>query len=263
MLRPFFSYFGSKYRLAKLYPEPQHSIVVEPFAGSAGYALLHHAGRCVKLFDTFTPVIDTWNYLINVSEKEFLELPLTSKSGHAFDKNHTVDEYDDLEPGAKALIGFWLTESQTHASRYPLSRSRGGNWTQIKKEKLCEQLKYIRGWVAAVGSYEHVPNETATWFVDPPYQHAGKRYRHNRIDYSQLGFWCESREGQTIVCEQEPADWLPFQYLKAARNASNNSYTEILWENRKCNTRQDQSGWTMEPRQDRCLWAPGRQLLRS
>ena len=41
MLHPFFSYFGSKYRLAKCYPQPQCDEIVEPFAGSAGYALLY------------------------------------------------------------------------------------------------------------------------------------------------------------------------------------------------------------------------------
>ena len=35
-LKPFFTYYGGKYRAAPKYPEPVHGSIVEPFAGSAG-----------------------------------------------------------------------------------------------------------------------------------------------------------------------------------------------------------------------------------
>lgn len=38
-----FYYYGRKKKIAGLYPEPQHSTIVEPFAGSAAYSL--HGGR--------------------------------------------------------------------------------------------------------------------------------------------------------------------------------------------------------------------------
>ena len=39
-LRPFFGYYGGKWRDAlKHYPEPDHETIVEPFAGSAGFSL--------------------------------------------------------------------------------------------------------------------------------------------------------------------------------------------------------------------------------
>lgn len=39
-MRPFFGYYGGKWRDAvKNYPAPEHAVIVEPFAGSAGYAL--------------------------------------------------------------------------------------------------------------------------------------------------------------------------------------------------------------------------------
>jgi hypothetical protein len=39
-LRPFFGYYGGKWRDAvKHYPPPEHTRIVEPFAASAGYSL--------------------------------------------------------------------------------------------------------------------------------------------------------------------------------------------------------------------------------
>ena len=37
-LRPFFCYYGGKWRAAPKYPPPEHDTIVEPFAGAAGYA---------------------------------------------------------------------------------------------------------------------------------------------------------------------------------------------------------------------------------
>ncbi len=53
----------------------------------------------------------------------------------------------------------------------------------------------------------------ATWFVDPPYQNMGKLYKENKIDYQELGTYCRERLGQVMVCENEGADWLPFEKL--------------------------------------------------
>ena len=33
-----FYFYGGKRRLARYYPQPQHRVIVEPFAGSAAYA---------------------------------------------------------------------------------------------------------------------------------------------------------------------------------------------------------------------------------
>lgn len=34
-----FYYYGRKKQLAKLYPKPNYSVIIEPFAGSAAYSL--------------------------------------------------------------------------------------------------------------------------------------------------------------------------------------------------------------------------------
>lgn len=225
-LNPFFSYFGSKFRLAKYYPPPQCDEIVEPFAGSAGYAL-RYPGASVTLYEIYEPLIELWDYLIHVSEQELLSLPINN-----FNKENPIESVVKCIP-ARTLMGFWLTESQTSASRYPLSKSRGGNWTDKKKLDLANQLKYIRHWKIEKKSFDQISNRQATWYIDPPYEKAGKRYKHNKIDYKVLGDWCKSREGQVIVCEQEPANWLDFTILqtgkKLVRNASNDHYKEVMW----------------------------------
>jgi site-specific DNA-adenine methylase len=224
-LHPFFSYFGSKFRLAKFYPAPQCDEIIEPFAGSAGYSLLY-PNKQVTLYEFYEPIVELWDYLIKVPEQEILALPVGP-----FDKEHPIEAVVSCKP-AQTLMGFWLTESQTNASRYPLSKSRGGNWSERKKQTLASQLEYIRHWRVEKVSFEQIPNRRATWYVDPPYEKAGKRYRHNKIDYTLLGNWCKEREGQVIVCEQEPARWLDFQHLETnrkVRNASNQDYKELVW----------------------------------
>lgn len=222
-LNPFFSYFGSKYRLAKLYPEPRHDTIIEPFAGSAGYSLLY-PHKQVYLYETYEPVVQVWNYLIKAEEKEILSLPLGP-----FDKHHSIDQ-ENIPEEAKLLIGFWLTESQTHSSRYPLSKSRGGNWTERKRKLLSNQIQYIRHWRVENKSFEVLDNREATWFIDPPYQQAGKRYRHNKIDFEYLKKWCTKCLGHVIVCEQQGASWMDFKPLAESRNASNKTYKELIWE---------------------------------
>lgn len=227
MLHPFFSYFGSKYRLAKYYPKPEYNEIIEPFAGSAGYSLLY-PDKQITLYEVYEPIVELWNYLINVSEEEILSLPLGP-----FDKNHPVESEVSSIP-ARILLGFWLTESQTNVSRYPLSKSRGGNWTERKRKMIASQLKYIRHWKVEKRSFDEIENRKATWFIDPPYEEAGKRYRYNKINYSILGQWCKERMGQVIVCEQNKAKWLNFEHFKTdrkVRNASNKDYKELVWYN--------------------------------
>lgn len=221
-LHPFFSYFGSKYRLAKYYAIPEYDIIIEPFAGSAGYSLLYPY-KDVILYDTFDPITELWEYLIHVSVEEMLALPLGP-----FTKSHPIESKISCLP-ARTLVGFWTTESQTSASRYPLSKSRTGNWTAKKRQMIADQLQYIRHWKVEKLSYEQIPNRKATWFVDPPYEEAGKRYRHNKIDYPMLGEWCKERTGQVMVCEQNTAKWLDFKHFETYRNASNKDYKELLW----------------------------------
>ena len=61
-LRPFFTFYGGKHRTARLYPAPEHGAVIEPFAGSAGYATRHH-DRAATLGEKDETIAALWLYL--------------------------------------------------------------------------------------------------------------------------------------------------------------------------------------------------------
>jgi len=228
-LKPFFGYFGSKWRLAKRYPDPEHSTIVEPFAGSANYALLHHESQVI-LNDLDNNITKCWRYLITATEREILSLP---------DIDGDVDDYD-IPEGAKILIGFWLGRGLAYPCKRPHSWSRKPEyqkgaqfWGEAVRQRIASQLQFIRHWQVKTVPYDQLADIEATWFVDPPYDNAaGKRYRVNNlgIDYADLASWCKSRTGQVIVCENQGASWLPFQTLTTIRGTRKNS-VEVYWSN--------------------------------
>jgi hypothetical protein len=100
------------------------------------------------------------------------------------------------------------------------------------KETIAQQLPKIRHWRVRHCSYSDAPLVNATWFIDPPYQRAGKYYRFNStgIDYKALSRWCRSRPGQVIVCENRGADWLPFEKLSDVKTTrANYRSREVVW----------------------------------
>lgn len=219
MLRPFFSYFGSKWRIAPKYPPPGHKTIVEPFAGGAGYSL-RYPERDVVLVEANETIASMWDYLIKATPREIASLPL-------LEPMDTVDDkvWPCLE--AKHLVGFWVNRGNVgpckkHSAmviRY-WHQTSGSRWGQKARFRIANQVEAIKHWKIVHGSFEDVQNIQATWFVDPPYQQAGKHYPHGStfIDYEQLGRWCQSRRGLTIVCENTGADWLPFTHLCDAKS---------------------------------------------
>jgi hypothetical protein len=98
-MRLYFSFFGSKYRVALNYPKPIHPTIIERFAGSAGYSLRYPECQ-VRLHDADPVICGLWDYLIHVSPEEIRRLPLVFSH---------IDELD-LCQEAKWLIGFWLNK---------------------------------------------------------------------------------------------------------------------------------------------------------
>lgn len=108
-LRPFFGYYGGKWRDAlKNYPAPRHGTIVEPFAGSAGYAM-RYPDRRVVLCERDPILVAVWRYLIAVSPEEILRIPDLPVGG-------SVDDIDACEE-AKYLIGFWLNRGIAYPRR--------------------------------------------------------------------------------------------------------------------------------------------------
>jgi len=227
-LRPFFSFYGGKWRDApRHYPPPLHSLIIEPFAGSAGYAL-RHPEKQVLLLDSDPVIAGVWSYLLAVSPAEILAIP---------DVNEHIDELSNLPEEARHLVGFWLNRAPSAPRCSPSAWMRSGIrpgsfWGPRVRTTIATQLEFIRHWRVRCASYEEAPDTTATWFVDPPYQHAGKHYRHgaDRIDYAVLAAWCRSRDGQVVVCEQDGADWLPFSPLAAVKTTRRSHRSaEVAW----------------------------------
>lgn len=204
---PLFSYFGAKWTLGAKYPGPLHRTIVEPFAGSACYAL-RHAERDVVLVERDPVVASIWRYLIGVSCSEVLSLPDIAPD-EDLDALHVA-------PEARALIAFCVSRAQRYAVHRPSSWYRAFPekfWPGVFRPRIARAVDRIRHWRVIEGDYREAPPIIATWFVDPPYQIAGRCYRHGAddLDFDALAEWCRSRRGQTIVCENVGATWLPFR----------------------------------------------------
>lgn len=230
-LRPFFGYYGGKWKWALRYPAPLHGTIVEPFAGSAGYAL-RYPDRRVVLCERDPKVAGVWRYLLRVTPFEILAIPDVPLDGSV----------DDLPAGlpqeAVWLVGFWLNKGNQRPCRQPSSWMRSGLypgsfWGQRVRETIATQLLAIRHWQLVEGSYvDLVVPGAATWFIDPPYREMGRHYTHGAagIDYGHLADWCRGREGQVIACEAAGADWLPFESIGAIKTTRKAQYAqEAVW----------------------------------
>lgn len=234
-LRPFFQYFGSKYKLVPYYPKPLNGVIVEPFAGSASYSCAY-PDRRVQLYDLNPIICGVWDYLIRASRQDILDLPV------AVDGCVLADLKIPQE--ARWLIGFW---EKVRGSSSPANRALAylnssvckvrSFWNVTIKARIIAQQPFIRHWQVRCQSYEKIKSQNATWFVDPPYSKYPAAYgQHRIVDYAHLGGWCRSQKGSVIVCENFGADWLDFRTLNAgdrARKRQKNHgleyYAEAVW----------------------------------
>lgn len=234
MKGPIFSYYGSKWRIAPKYQKPGARIV-ELFAGSACYAS-RYPDRAVLLVERDPLLAALWRWLIGVSPAEVRALPnLTPDTDVA---NLPVCQE------ARWLIGFWLNTGsaqpkrgvprrllQPYAPRFELSRF----WA-TRREQAAQGVAEIKHWRIFEGEWYDAPQDFgATYFIDPPYENAGKHYRFSTIDYSALGSFCETlhmQGQQVIVCENTGAKWLPFRHLdtvKASTRGGARFSQEAVW----------------------------------
>jgi site-specific DNA-adenine methylase len=229
-VRPFFGFYGGKWRDAvKHYPSPENETIVEPFAGSAGYALRYY-DRKVILCEIDPTLAAVWSYLVRARESEILALP-------NLEPHQDVDDLP-LMPEARWLIGMWLNRGVSTPRKSPSKWMRdgirpGSFWGDRVRQTIARQLSKIRHWRIYNCSYLEAPlSSAATWFIDPPYQRAGKHYRYSSdaIDYADLAEWCKERQGQVIVCENDGADWLPFRALAHVKTTrARRRSKEVVW----------------------------------
>jgi site-specific DNA-adenine methylase len=228
-VKPFFTYYGSKWRAAGSYPAPLCETIIEPFAGAAGYSVRHYR-RKVILIDLDPVVCGVWRYLISASSAEIEALPLLREG----------ESVEDLSVSQEArwLIGFCCTKGSAKPNKTLSAWGRDPKysaqfWGEKVRERIARQVEKIKHWTIIEGDYKEAPNVEACWFIDPPYEVAGKHYRKKFDKYSELAKWCKSRRGQAIVCEAKGAKWLPFKdhaTIKANESKHGKKVShEVIW----------------------------------
>ena len=227
-LKPFWSYLGGKWRKSGEYPAPKYNVIVEPFAGAAGYSTRRNSNAQVILVEKDPLIAALWRWLLSVSEDEVLALPILNPGQNVLDF--------DIPMPAKTLIGFWLGKGfespRKRISAYRAATiARTSWWGEAVRTRIASQLRHIRHWELIEGDYTQAPDIEATWFIDPPYQKAGLMYVESAaaLNFSELSAWCKSRKGQIIVCENAGADWLPFEPLYKLNGQSNKDSIEAIW----------------------------------
>jgi hypothetical protein len=191
---------------------------------------MRYPDREVILVEKYPTICEMWRWLIAVTPAEVRRIP----------EVEDVRELPDWVPhGARSLVGFSMNSSAS-TPRRTLSAGRKKlramhrqfeGWTPKLRERVATQVEHIRHWKIIEGDYTLAPKEPATWFIDPPYNNkAGSYYSHHRLDYRDLGYWCRNLPGQKIVCENEGADWLPFQPFAVFKaGPSGHQSREVVW----------------------------------
>ena len=220
------SYYGSKSKVVHLYPRPEYGRIIEPFAGSARYAL-RWFDRDVLLVDKYEVVVRLWKWLQQCSPQDITGLP-TPKLGETIDrKDFDCDEQF-------WFMGFLLKQGQpTPARKVSSMGHEASGGIANKKRLISKQLYKIRHWEIQQGDFRDIPNQTATWFIDPPYQVGGEHYKFGKqhLNFDELAAWCKSRTGQVIVCENTNANWMQFWPIGKLHGAAKDT-TEAIWTNR-------------------------------
>jgi len=228
-----FSYYGSKSKLVNYYPKPTKDLIIEPFAGSARYALKYY-DRDVLLVDKYDIIVNIWKYVQSASKNDILKMHLLVPK-----EKQSLDEFDFDCIEQKQLLGFMIKAGSSRPALTPSKMRLKDDYINTQIKQVAEITSKIKHWKIICGSYDEIENHDATWFIDPPYQFGGEHYpmSNKDIDYKHLAEWCKNRNGQIIVCENTKADWMEFKPLKKIQGASNTNTTEAIflkgWEEKR------------------------------
>jgi 16S rRNA G966 N2-methylase RsmD len=226
-----FYYYGAKRRLARYYPAPEHSTIVEPFAGSAGYSMFWALKRPelrIVLIEKDPRTAAVWTQLLGLTPEQIEAYPVPAIG------ERTADRFVmfAMASNATATCSSLTVTARVHQEA---TRMRRG---------AAQLRRFLDGRVTVVcGDYTEAPDIEATWFVDPPYQAqeraaktanpGGRGYgpgcRNADIDFDALASWCRARRGQVIACENAGADWLPFRHLRDQTNTVGRPTREVVW----------------------------------
>lgn len=250
--RSAYSYYGSKSRIIHHYPPPdlQYPLIIEPFAGAGAYCmrwagLTKHIGMTWPIGQCWLNDLDPktyaiWKFLTNPHATYCVDgyVPQTIRAGQKVSEllpSSVVEEY----PGLLYLLQAEANQGTQGARGVHDQVTKFGEitWPRLKNKLLIWVLPTVKDFKITNLDYRSIPNQPATWFIDPPYNNeAGRRYRTGvGIDYDELAVWCKSRQGQVIVAENAGAKWLPFEELTARAGIKSryqrSTAHEMLWTN--------------------------------
>lgn len=210
------SYYGGKSKIAHLYPSPDYKQIIEPFCGSASYAV-RYSTHNVWINDLNEDTFHMWEFLIS----PHAEADIKRFVPEAIPTGLTIGELvpKDAPYGLQLIMHYQAVHGTGGTKRRPehnqVARFGVVRWPVVRPRLLWIAAR-VKHWKVTNLDYRDLPNVEATWFVDPPYNNkAGNVYAigGDTIDFVELGKWCMERTGNIIVCENEGADWLPFVRL--------------------------------------------------
>lgn len=215
------SYYGSKSKVVDYYPKPVYRKIIEPFAGSARYSLKYWENDIV-LVDKYEVVIRIWKWLQKCSPTDISGLPKLKPGDDLRAFGLSDDE--------RLFLGFVVNRGVSTPKN--ILTKWASNLYEKDLHRISSNLYKIKHWEIRLGNFWDIPNQEATWFIDPPYQFGGEHYAHNNssINFYELSVWCKSRQGQSIVCENSKADWMDFRPMKKMKGTLY-STTESIWSN--------------------------------
>jgi hypothetical protein len=133
------SYYGAKTNIVKHYPKPVHSKIIEPFAGTARYAL-RFFDREVLLVDKYEVIVRIWQWLQKCSPGDILGLPQFKMGENINSATYSCDE-------ERFLVGFLVGFGSQSPRKTATTRLRNRpNASLFKMKSIASQLWKIRHW---------------------------------------------------------------------------------------------------------------------
>jgi len=229
---PLFKWFGSKWLSSKTLPAPQHDHILEPFAGSAGYALRYGGfPRQVTIWEEDPNLQKLWTFLITATSDVILRIPLGVPIG-------TDIRHLEMSEGQALLLKHWQRTNNV-GDCWTVSPwgHLPGQWTANTRARVADEVGLITHWKLEPVRWD----QEATYFVDPPYLY-NYRYRFKTAGFDHKALAAKVLgtlpRAQVIMCEAlcqkthvEPT-YLPFSYfgsrITSRRKATENHHSKEL-----------------------------------